>query len=58
VENEDEGIVIGVARSEECSEFGSLADNFLLFEHRQKSPRIKEGNGKSLPIHFYENDKI
>jgi hypothetical protein len=24
-------------RSEECSGFGSLADNFLLFEHRQKS---------------------
>jgi len=31
------GIVIGVARSEECSEFDSLADNFLVFDHRQKS---------------------
>jgi hypothetical protein len=31
------GIVFGFARLEECSGFGSLADNFLLFEHRQKS---------------------
>ena len=36
------GIVIGVARLEECSGFGSLADNFLLFEHRQKSQEFPE----------------
>jgi len=36
------GIVFGVARSEECSGFGLLADNFLLFEHRQKSQEFPE----------------
>jgi len=36
------GIVFGVARVEGCSGFGSLADNFLLCEHRQKSQEFTE----------------